>query len=69
MLTADEKVLIERLKVLDNQAKKAPWYPQGAKSKDKTVYRVGKAEEDLIIAMRNSLGDLLKIAQRLETAK
>ena len=55
MLTPDEKALIERLRVLDDQAKKAPWYPQGVKSKDKAVYRVGPAEEALIIAMRNAL--------------
>lgn len=66
MITAEEKQLIETLKLLDAQAKKGPWYPQGAKVKDKAIYKVGPAEEKLICALRNSIGDLIKIIERQE---
>lgn len=66
MITTEEKLLIDRLKKLDSEAKKAPWYPQGAKVKDKAIYKVGPAEEALICALRNSIGDLIKIIERQE---
>ena len=64
MLTSDDLQLITRLKGLDKAAKKAPWYPQGAKSNNKAVYRIGPNEEALIIALRNHIGDLLHIIER-----
>jgi hypothetical protein len=58
--------LINKIKTLDKAAKKGPWYPQGSKSKGAAVYRVGPAEEALIIALRNHVGDLLRIIEGRE---
>lgn len=65
ILSYNEARMIESLAALDKAAKKGPWYPQGQRSKDKAVYRIGPAEEALIIAMRNALPDLLNIIERL----
>lgn len=55
--------LVAHIKKLDAAAKKGPWYPQGHKSKDKTIYKVGPNEEALIIALRNHIGDLLRMIE------
>lgn len=60
MITPDK---IRRLRDLDKRAKKAPWYSQGAGPRGKRVYRLGEAEEDLIIEMRNSISELLDLAE------
>lgn len=65
MLSPEQRQLIETLKLLDKEAKKAPWYPQGSKAKDKTIYKVGPAEEKLICALRNSIGELIQIIEKL----
>lgn len=66
MITAEEKALVLQLEKLDSKAKKGPWYPQGTRSKDKAVYRIGPDEEALIIALRNNIGVLLDIIKRSE---
>jgi hypothetical protein len=65
MLTSEEKLLISQLKVLDSKAKQGPWYPQGASSKGKAVYRIGPAEEALIIALRNNAAKLIALAEKV----
>lgn len=63
MLTNDDLKMISKLKALDAAAKAGPWYPQGSKSKDKAVYRVGNNEEQLIIEMRNNITRLLALVE------
>ena len=65
-MTDEDRALIARLKKLDAAAKKGPWYPQGQKSRDRAIYRIAKPEEDLIIALRNHIGDLLRIIETQE---
>ena len=64
MLTADQRAMIQNLKRLSKSAKKAPWHLGGHPSRDgKQVYKVAKPEEDLIILMRNSVDELIKIIE------
>ena len=62
-MTDQDRELIARIKRLDAAAKKGPWYPQGQKSRDRAVYRIAQPEEDLIIALRNHVGDLIRIIE------
>ncbi len=66
MLTQADRELISKLKTLNAKATKAPWYPQGAKTKGKTIYKVGVEDEELICAMRNHIDDLIVIIERME---
>lgn len=66
MLNPDQKALIQNLKRLSKQAKKAPWHQGGAPGRDgKQVYKLAKPEEDLIILMRNSVDELINIIEEL----
>lgn len=67
MLTSDQRQMIQNLKRLSQNARKAPWYQGGNVGRDgKRVYKVAKPEEDLIILMRNSVDELIKIIEQQE---
>ena len=63
-MTDSERAVIAELRRLNKLAKAGPWYPQGARSRDRAVYRLAEPEERLIIAMRNNLDLLLDLATR-----
>jgi hypothetical protein len=63
-VTESDRAIITELRQLNSLARKGPWYPQGARSKGKAVYRIGEPEERLIIAMRNNIERLLDLASR-----
>ena len=67
MLTSDQRQMIQNLKRLSQNAKKAPWYLGGHPGRDgKQMYKVARPEEDLIILMRNSMDELIKIIEKQE---
>lgn len=64
MLTNEQIQMIQNLKRLSKQAKKAPWHHGGNPGRGgKQIYKLDKAEEDLIILMRNSVDELIKIIE------
>lgn len=64
MLTSDQRQMIQNLKRLSQNARKAPWHQGGHPGRDgKQVYKLAKPEEDLIILMRNSVDELIKIIE------
>ena len=66
MLTPDQIQMIQNLKQRSRLAKKAPWHHGGNPGRDgKQIYKLGRAEEDLIILMRNSVDELISIIERL----
>ena len=70
MLTNDQKQMIQNLKRLSQNAKKAPWHQGGNVGRDgKQVYKLAKPEEDLIIMMRNSVDELITIIEKLTKGK
>lgn len=70
MLTDDQKQMIQNLKRLSQNAKKAPWHQGGHPGRDdKQVYKLAKPEEDLIILMRNSVDELITIIEKLTKGK
>lgn len=60
--------MIEQLKQLDREAKKAPWGFGGTLNKKGgfTTYRLKLPEEKLIITMRNHISELIKIIEQFE---
>lgn len=60
--------MIEQLKELDKEAKKAPWGFGGKLNKKEgfTLYRLRLPEEKLIITMRNHISELIKIIEQFE---
>lgn len=65
MLTPDQQQMIQNLKRLSQNAKKAPWHHGGNPSRDgKQVYKLARPEEDLIILMRNSVDELIRIIEK-----
>ena len=64
MLTPDQKTMIENLKELDKANRPAPWGHGGKPNgRGKMTYNLYPHEEDLVITMRNKLGDLIKIIE------
>lgn len=64
MLTSDQRQIIQNLKRLSQNAKKAPWHHGGHPDRNgKQVYKLARPEEDLIILMRNSVDELIKIIE------
>lgn len=67
MITADQRQMIQNLKRLSQNAKKAPWHLGGHPGRDgKQVYKLARSEEELIILMRNSVDELIKIIEQQE---
>lgn len=65
-LSDTQRDLIQNLKTKSKAAKAAPWHHGGTPSRDgKQVYRMGRAEEDLVILMRNSIDELVSIIETL----
>lgn len=64
-LTPEQRATITKLKALSKAARKAPWDYGGQPRKDGAyaVYRLHKPEEDLIIAMRNHIDELIKMVE------
>lgn len=63
-MNQEQKDMLSKLKKLSKNARKAPWHHGGNPSKDgKTVYRLARPEEDLIIMMRNSIDELIKMVE------
>lgn len=67
-LSKKQREMIEQLKQLDREAKKAPWGFGGTLNKKGgfTTYRLKLPEEKLIITMRNHIGELIQIIEDLE---
>lgn len=69
MVTDDQKQMIQNLKRLSQNAKKAPWHQGGNVGKDgKQIYKLSRPEEDLIIMMRNSVDEMIKIIEKQQEA-
>ena len=64
-MNQEQKDMIIKLKKLSKNARKAPWGYGGQPRKDGeyVVYRLHKPEEDLIIAMRNHIDELIKMVE------
>ena len=64
-MNQEQKDMIIKLKKLSKNARKAPWGYGGQPRKDGeyAVYRLHKPEEDLIIAMRNHIDELIKMVE------
>ena len=64
-MNKEQKDMIVKLKKLSKAARKAPWGYGGQPRKDGeyTAYRLHKPEEDLIIAMRNYIDELIKMVE------
>ena len=64
-LTSEQRVMIQKIKTLSKAARKAPWGYGGQPraSGEYSVYRLHKPEEDLIIAMRNHIDELIAIIE------
>lgn len=65
VLTIEQKQMITKIKTLSKAARKAPWGYGGQPRAlgDYSVYRLHKPEEDLIIAMRNHIDELIAIIE------
>lgn len=64
-MNQDQKDMLAKLKKLSKNARKAPWGYGGQPraSGEYSVYRLHKPEEDLIIAMRNHIDELIAIIE------
>lgn len=70
VLTPEQREMIQKLRSMDAAAKAPPWHYGGAPGRDgKTIYKMAPAEENLVILMRNSIGELLDIIDTLEKEK
>ena len=64
-MNQEQKEILTKLKKLSKNARKAPWSYGGQPRKDGeyAVYRLHKPKEDLIIAMRNHIDELIQMIE------
>ena len=68
MPTPIDHMVLWKLKELDKQNRPAPWgYGGKPNGRGKMTYNLYPHEEDLILTMRNHIGDLIKIIEEQET--
>lgn len=67
MPTQIDHMVLWKLKELDKQNRPAPWSFGGKPNgRGKMTYNLYPHEEDLVITMRNHIGDLIKIIEEQE---